>query len=1289
MTVRHEVPILLSRMSCDHLLTFSCMYAFFHVDCLTAAELKAKLRSAERPLTQSQISDLYEAVKKLNDNGFPSVSQILEELDPLTENIGASVYPDADKIALGAIPVLNLPLAASFAPPESDDFMTTTDEVAAKDPNSLVPWKAKDQVRLAIWTAVVRSQGEQADEQLLPHASALLAVADASGQLEEEDVKHFLFAEAGSPLVSDTEVASKILLQISEMAVRYLDPQLRDHAAMAQAIVRKMEEGEEFEDDYFRCMIKLAPFMDEDSACETLGTALRVMEQAEPPAFISRLVAETLTVMAAVFGPGSRPWSVIANHLQGVIDRAPNSDSAWEEEETEEKKEEDGGDLYLGLIQAVLQQPAYVSRENLTSLDLSQLVSSASGSLAKDGALVAAIHAHPILAQSVSESILSLLSDPEGGDPQLLRDLPCTLLTLLSALLEIGTDSPAGQSWTENYITPFVSIGLDAVLYPSDIPSEAVDKHAALLVAALRCALTFGWEATQKAASYKLLTFAKDAVSTSPLTAFKTPLLQVLLGLVEEAPAFHKLSDILQASMDAGLLWLVRRFAEDSNDSEELVQTVSLFTSLIERITATTSVEVQLKKSLVDPVIQAAIKNRLRAPTQMQLVLTLCTHAELEPSHLSRYLGALSAHSDFNAVMRGSASVVHPLQADDVEDVEDTEEQRAKGAEELKQLLGELVYTVASKDPKGLLRAPLLTKLMSFYGASLSRFDRMLLGLFRKFEEECGQSFSSLVQGWTLPASQQGSVTSESTLEAMQSLDANGVFATCTEYPRSLSLRNTLASGYEESVDEDDEEGEGLPGQVYGRHSDAALRYDPVFLASLLAGVTAPEIKLSGLEWVSVFSTNVPGLVVMGLSSRCSDMRSASLTLLSSLYLAVREADFQERDHLLMVLDLLRDALDSSTLPSDSPSSTAPFLPATTTLFIAHALRSVVTPSSFLYPIISHFLLARPELDISDVPLLYNLLYTSSDRYKQERMWMLRFLRDCARSGGRAEWTVFKRRRTWELLASLYDSCDGSAGGGSERAVEEAAIRALVEDTLAWLVRNGDVGIELWTRRGLGSWVWMQVVKEGVVALAGMQGGEGMEGRERGEVEGRQPAMAAPRSVWLLLVAQLVRSVDLNRLHRATEGAWIASIATLVQTTVKALHNCHTSRSSALPNVSIDLVRTISYAAALTLDKLVTFAAEDSDLALHAATLVDTLGLLLDLATDTLNAAGKEGKGRKEAERTCVRIQRSLLTLAPTAAEPKIQQKLAKLIRRSTSLCRPFDSETSSLVISNLFTSSS
>lgn len=123
-------------------------------------------------------------------------------------------------------------------------------------------------------------------------------------------------------------------------------------------------------------------------------------------------------------------------------------------------------------------------------------------------------------------------------------------------------------------------------------------------------------------------------------------------------------------------------------------------------------------------------------------------------------------------------------------------------------------------------------------------------------------------------------------------------------------------------------------------------------------------------------------------------------------------------------------------LPPPSSASSAPRLPTYSVILLAHALRAIFYPSSFLYPVISRFLLQRPELDTTDVPLLYSLLYSSEDgEWVRERAWMIRFLGEAMGDGGARDWTVLRRRHTWDLVASMWQ-----ATGPEEKSLRKAVL---------------------------------------------------------------------------------------------------------------------------------------------------------------------------------------------------------------------------------------------------------
>jgi nucleolar pre-ribosomal-associated protein 1 len=51
-------------------------------------------------------------------------------------------------------------------------------------------------------------------------------------------------------------------------------------------------------------------------------------------------------------------------------------------------------------------------------------------------------------------------------------------------------------------------------------------------------------------------------------------------------------------------------------------------------------------------------------------------------------------------------------------------------------------------------------------------------------------------------------------------------------------------------------------------------------------------------------------------------------------------------------------------------------------------------PGDWEYPLIWRFLLSRPVIDTKDVPLFYNLFFSSSENSDRERRWLVQMLTD-------------------------------------------------------------------------------------------------------------------------------------------------------------------------------------------------------------------------------------------------------------------------------------------------------
>jgi nucleolar pre-ribosomal-associated protein 1 len=284
--------------------------------------------------------------------------------------------------------------------------------------------------------------------------------------------------------------------------------------------------------------------------------------------------------------------------------------------------------------------------------------------------------------------------------------------------------------------------------------------------------------------------------------------------------------------------------------------------------------------------------------------------------------------------------------------------------------------------------------------------DRRLFAIFQRFEVEQKISVASLLATWN--SSEE--IPSANALEAIQSLDPSRVLRTCLSFPKQLRLDDLANESSAPDL-----------GQIY----------EPMFLVLLFACMLSDCPPDSAFAWVELFRTNIVSLLIRALSAKddtirelalcqivgmwqCLEVRIRCVLLVLSLIVFAKGADMQEKPHVMYILSLLMNTLPS---PSQDPPRR---LPTYASLILLHALRAVFYPSDFIFPHTSRFLLQRPELDTQDVPLLYSMLYSSSDDWRKGRMWIIRCLTDGMI--GTDDWRILKRRHTWELLASLFQT---------------------------------------------------------------------------------------------------------------------------------------------------------------------------------------------------------------------------------------------------------------------------
>ncbi|KAE8233938.1 hypothetical protein CF326_g1023 [Tilletia indica] len=515
------------------------------------------------------------------------------------------------------------------------------------------------------------------------------------------------------------------------------------------------------------------------------------------------------------------------------------------------------------------------------------------------------------------------------------------------------------------------------------------------------------------------------------------------------------LTSLCRKLVSSGLLWIVRRFAEDTEDSNELISIIASFTELLMR---SQRLGLEIPVAAAEPVIEAGITRRWNELEPVRLVEALCKRTKFAAASANKIAGRLSAALSTTRLQ---------LFAD-------------TASSELEDLWTRTVCAVAQQGPEQL--SALASVLAARYRGRLNDDDMLVLKLLQECEVSAGTSM--LATFWSIICQGDSSAFSSSAnpgLEMLSSFSASNVLRTCTSFPRWRQLHSHR-----------------LPADV---QMDQPV-LDPLVIL-LLTNAAVTDASFKGLDILTLLRTNAVGVAMCSLSSRCPQLRWYAAHILAKVRTIVEATSFNEKGHLLLILDAAKNT-DMSQGDDTEP------LPLTTSLFLAHSLHAVANPALFTYPLFAHFLLQRPIVDESDVPMLYNMLSSSSENSAREREWILRFLRDCIRSGGRLEWRILKRRHVWELICSLYTSQNKS----------EARNNTVREFMLA-VAHLPNAARELLGKKQVLAWINQAIA-----------------------LEQRPKGVGAP--FWLRFTAALLEKKSVEDVEQLTQGFWSSAVISVL-----------------------------------------------------------------------------------------------------------------------------------------------
>ncbi|GMF35310.1 unnamed protein product [Phytophthora fragariaefolia] len=372
----------------------------------------------------------------------------------------------------------------------------------------------------------------------------------------------------------------------------------------------------------------------------------------------------------------------------------------------------------------------------------------------------------------------------------------------------------------------------------------------------------------------------------------------------------------------------------------------------------------------------------------------------------------------------------------------------------------------------------LLQTLLSAYSMSLSPFDRSLRVLFDDFETQ-GPELTLVSMGFRFGASSTASPSADPLNSSSKGarndlvddsawllgggLEQNRVRATIEYFP----LDREVSTGGDASLLDLDEE---LPADEYFNTSNSILAsddekdakaYDPAFLLPMLSHF----ISSSDLPDAGIVQQGLLGIAVRATSSEVERIREFAYGILAHVHESLQAtseatSDFKAGRQVHLLLDVFRRGVEE---PLEE-------VPSVVTVFLNDALAVLTRPTHVLYPQVNHFLLARPAMDLADVPMFYSLFNSRAPlTFRQERSWLLHTLRRGVRNDD--DVALLVRRHVLPMLLSFYTS-----------ELADTHTQPLITNILLAALRTASGGVYLVTKAALMEWLAAQFLRHGAAS---------------------------------------------------------------------------------------------------------------------------------------------------------------------------------------------------------------
>ncbi|KAK8782786.1 hypothetical protein V5799_015872 [Amblyomma americanum] len=183
--------------------------------------------------------------------------------------------------------------------------------------------------------------------------------------------------------------------------------------------------------------------------------------------------------------------------------------------------------------------------------------------------------------------------------------------------------------------------------------------------------------------------------------------------------------------------------------------------------------------------------------------------------------------------------------------------------------------------------------------------------------------------------------------------------------------------------------------------------YDPRFVLPLLYTLLSPESLVNCRQ---IVETRCLSLILMSLSSEVFEVRCLGCNLVMLLHHHLQGSRFALSSFWLSVLETLRNAA----------TVTCPHVPCLVAGYLASAIDVISDPGHYMFNAVVAFLLAKPVLDIANVPDFYKMFYNYKDEHYLKRNWLLGVVADYLRCG--LDFHLCKRRYVFNILLTFFMS---------------------------------------------------------------------------------------------------------------------------------------------------------------------------------------------------------------------------------------------------------------------------